>query len=226
MCGSRFSSILESHSMRRYANEPNDRRAYTARFNRRYTRFAKTYDRLVKTTSVWRRWLRHALPRLVGPRVLEVSCGTGWLMTQYADRFDVYGVDLNGRMLATAQENLDASGVSARLQLGDVELLPFADASFDTVLCTMAFSGYPNAHAALTEMIRVLKADGVLVLIDISYPSNGNFLGSALTRLWIWTGDLVRDMGALFEEHRLLYSDAEIGGWGSVHLYVASQLTR
>jgi methylase of polypeptide subunit release factors len=49
----------------------------------------------------------------VGPRVLrvlEVSFGTGYLMTQYAGRFETHGVDINGRMVATAKENLLSTG--------------------------------------------------------------------------------------------------------------------
>jgi ubiquinone/menaquinone biosynthesis C-methylase UbiE len=85
----------------------------------------------------------------------------------------------------------------------------------------MAFSGYPDARKALGEMLRVLKPDGYLVLIDVNYPADGNWIGTRLTDLWKRAGDLVRDMRALFRERGLDYSDEEIGGWGSIHLYVA-----
>ena len=47
--------------------------------------------------------------------------------------------------------------------------------------------------------------------------------GTRLTDLWKRAGDLVRDMGALFRERGLDYSDEEIGGRGSIHLYVAAR---
>lgn len=208
--------------MPRYLEEPDDRRAFTERFDRFYTRFASTYDLLVRAFPLWKRWLRSALPELVGPRVLEISFGTGWLMTQYAGRFDVYGVDLNDRMVAVARRNLRQSGLSAGLQQANVESLPFSDSAFDTVLCTMAFSGYPRAQDALSEMVRVVKPQGRIVLIDVSYPHDGNRIGIGLVRLWISAGDLVRDMPTLFESNGLACTDREIGGWGSLHLYVAS----
>lgn len=208
--------------MPKYSEEPEDQRAFTEGFDRFYTRFAGAYDLLVKTLPVWKNWLRRAVPCLVGPRILEVSFGTGWLLTQYADRFDVHGVELNHRMLDIAQKNLVKSGLSAKLMQGTVEALPFADKTFDTVLCTMAFSGYPNAQKALTEMVRVLKPTGRIVLIDVNYPANDNWCGAFLTRLWVRSGDLVRDMDALFETNQLRYSDEEIGGCGSIHLYVAT----
>lgn len=208
-----------------YSEEPTDRRAFTERFDRFYTRFAPAYDRLVKALPVWKTWLGRAIPHLVGPRVLEVSFGTGYLMTQYGGRFETYGIDLNARLVASAKENLRRAGVVAHVRQGNVESLPYEDGFFNTVLSTMAFSGYPDAHKALLEMLRVLEHDGRIVLIDVNYPANGNHVGTWLIDLWKRGGDLVRDMGALFRENRLTYSDEEIGGWGSVHLYVASRLT-
>ena len=70
-------------------------------------------------------------------------------------------------------------------------------------------------------MGRVLRPGGRLVLVDISYPKNYNRLGVALTRFWMASGDIIRDMGALFEESGWVYREEEIGGFGSVHLYVA-----
>lgn len=209
--------------MSRYSDEPDDREAFSRAFDRFYTRAAPAYDRFVKLVPVWRRWLRRALPHLRGPRVLEVSFGTGWLMTQYAGRFQAHGIDLNERMVETARENLRRCGLSAELCRGNVEALPYRTGAFDTVLTTMAFSGYPDAHRALGEMLRVLDPNGRLVLIDVSPPADGNRVGSGLTELWKRAGDLVRDMGALFREHGLAFSDDEIGGWGSIHLYVAQR---
>ena len=208
--------------MPRYSKEPDDRQLFAERFDRFYSRFAKPYDLLVKIFPLWKKWLRKAVPNLIGPRILEVSFGTGWLLTQYAGNFEAHGVDLNDRMVAIAQQNLRKLGLSAELQQGSVESLPFPDGMFDTVLCTMAFSGYPRAQKALSEMIRVLKPNGRLVLMDVNYPVDENWLGMTLTRLWVSVGDLVRDMHTLFDVNQLSYTDEEIGGWGSVHLYVAS----
>lgn len=212
--------------MPRYSEEPDDSQGFTDRFDRFYTRFARSYDLLVNIFPIWKKWLGRAIPNLVGPRVLEVSFGTGWLMTQYAGRFEVHGVDLNDRMVAIATRNLHKLGLSANLQQGSVESLPFPDGMFDTVLCTMAFSGYPRAQTALSEMVRVLTPNGRVVLIDVNYPADGNWLGTTLTRLWAQAGDLVRDMAMLFDANRLSYTYEEIGGWGSIHMYVASPRAR
>lgn len=211
--------------MRTYSEEPRDRRAFTAAFDRFYTRFAPIYDVLVKALPIWKAWIRRALPHLVGPRVLEVSFGTGWLMTQYAGRFEVHGIDLNEQMVAIARKNLRRRGLQADLRQGQVEALPYKTGFFDTVLSTMAFSGYPDARTSLREMVRVLQPEGRLVLIDVNYPSDDNWIGACLTEFWKHSGDLVRDMGQLFEDAGLDYSDEEIGARGSIHLYVAKRPT-
>jgi ubiquinone/menaquinone biosynthesis C-methylase UbiE len=209
--------------MARYSTEPADKQAFTRRFDRLYTRTARLYDVFVRATPIWRGFLETALPMLKGPRVLEVSFGTGYLLTRYAGRFEAHGVDLNRRLLAVARRNLRRAGLEADLRQGNVEALPFPDGAFDTVLCTEAFSGYPDGRAAMAEMVRVLAPDGRLVIIDIGYPSDGNRLGTWLTRLWMATGDLVRDMDALFRSFGLTVSHDEIGAWGSMHRWVATR---
>lgn len=207
----------------RYSAEPPDGRAFTVRFDRVYTRFARVYDLAVKSVPLWRRWLRAVLPHIRGPRVLEVSFGTGWLLTQYAGRFETHGVELNREMLDIACRNLDRAGISAELQIADVEALPFPDEHFDTVVNTMSFTGYPDAAKAMAELRRVLKPSGRLVMVDINYPRNGNRRGTVLVAVWRHAGDLIRDMDALFREFAFAVSDEEIGGFGSVHLYVATK---
>ena len=206
-----------------YSPEPPDKRAFSERLDRRYSRFARAYDLAVKMLPIWRGWLRHALSQIQGPRVLEVSPGTGWLLTQYAGRFETHAIDLNRELVEIARRNLRRAGVKAELRVGNVEALPYPDASFDTILSTMAFSGYPDGRAALAELARVMRPAGKLVIIDVNYPSDANRLGTALVELWKRSGDLIRDMHALFAELDLDATDREIGGFGSVHLYLAKR---
>lgn len=211
---------------KRYSVEPKNRQAYSERFDRLYSRLARPYDLGVRLVPLWRRWLGHALPCIEGPRVLEVSPGTGWLLTRYAGRFEATAVDLNPKMVEIARRNVRRNGLTADIRIGNVEALPFADSTFDTVLCTMAFSGYPDGRRALKEMTRVLRPGGALVIVDVNYPSDGNTIGTALVGLWKRSGDLIRQMSPLFTEFGLEASDREVGGFGSVHLYLARRQVR
>ena len=204
-----------------YSPEPENQKEFIAEFDSFYTRFAGMYDFLVRYLPVWRTWLKRALPHIQGPRVLEVSFGTGYLVSQYADRFQTFGIDYNAAMAQTAKRNLQRNGLTANLQRADVSHLPYAEDSFDTLVNTMAFSGYPDGVAALAEMGRVLKPGGRLIMIDIDYPKDRNRLGMVMTKFWMASGDIIRNMNALFNELGWNFQEEEVGGFGSVHLYVA-----
>jgi ubiquinone/menaquinone biosynthesis C-methylase UbiE len=206
-----------------YSPEPENRDTFTAEFDSFYTRFARLYDWTVKFLPIWRTWLKRTLPHIQGARVLEVSFGTGYLLTQFSDRCQAFGIDYNAAMAQTAKRNLQRRGLTASLQQADVYHLPYASHGFDTLVNTMAFTGYPDGKGALTEMERVLKPSGKLVMIDIDYPKDRNQLGMALTKFWIASGDIIRNMGELFREAGWEFQEEEIGGFGSVHLYVAEK---
>lgn len=205
----------------RYSDEPADPRGFTVRHDRVYTAFAGLYDLAVRHLPLWRTWLARVLPHVAGPRVLEVSFGTGDLLARYAGRVEAHGVDFNRRMVETARRNLSRASVGAALVQANVERLPYRDGCFDCLVNTMAFSGYPDGRRALAEMHRVLRPGGKLVLIDVGYPADRNRIGTALASLWKLSGDLLRDTAGLLAAAGLPATDDEIGGRGSVHLYVA-----
>lgn len=163
------------------------------------------------------------MPHIRGPRVLEVSFGTGWQLTQYAARFESYGVDLNAKMIQITSKNLRKAGITAQLQRANVEALPYRGETFDTIVNTAAFSGYPRADDAMREFSRVLKPNGRLVLIDIGYPKDRNWIGHALARFTEASGDILCDMGPIFTRNGFVYHEEVIGGFGSMYLYIAQK---
>lgn len=107
---------------------------------------------------------------------------------------------------------------------GNVEDLPYEQDTFDCIVNTMAFSGDPDGHRAMSELHRVLKPGGRLVIIDVEYPADRNRLGMRIARLWVAVGDLIRDLGKLLHEFDFAYTEEEIGGFGTIHLYVATKV--
>ena len=206
-----------------YSPEPIDKGAFTQKFDQTYGRMARIYDVVVKVFPIWRNWITQAVPHIVGSKVLEISFGTGYLLTQYAHQYDTYGIDYNWALTHIARQNLERAGMQASLQQADVAHLPYRSEMFDTVINTMAFTGYPDGAKAMAEIYRVLKPTGRLLLVDINYPQDRNGLGMALTRFWANSGDLIRDMNQLLEDAGFRYRDEEIGGFGSVHLYVGTK---
>jgi ubiquinone/menaquinone biosynthesis C-methylase UbiE len=211
---------MKQQNNRMWPGEPADAQAFTAEFDVFYTRFSRVYDRLVKLLPIWRRWLEAALPAIKGPRVLEVGFGTGYLMTLYASGNDVYGADINTALIRIARENLRRAGLSASLQQAGVEKLPFQSGCFDTVLSTMAFTGFPNGEQAMAEMTRVVKPGGNVVIVDVSFPQDGNVAGMAIARAFAASGDILRDMRVLFARAGYECEITPVGGSGSIQLFV------
>lgn len=203
------------------SSEPNNPQAYTRSMDQAYTWFAGVYDLIVKILPVWRSWIGHVLPHIQGQKVLEVSFGTGYLLTKYASQHETFGLDYNHKLIKTARNNLSRDNQTAPLCQGSVEALPYPSNHFDTIVNTMAFTGYPDGHKAMAELHRVLKPGGRLVMVDIGYPASGRKAGMLMARSWAALGDILRNMGPLFTAHDFDFKTTEIGGFGSVHLHIA-----
>lgn len=206
-----------------YVSEPVNKEEFTEDFNKFYTVFARAYDLATKIFPFWRRWLKTTLPHIQGPRVLEVSFGTGYLLTQYAAQFETHGIDYNEKFVEMLQNKLEQKGQEANIRQGDVQALPYEDEFFDSIVNTMAFSAYPDGIKAMSELHRVLKKGGKLIMVDIDYPHKRKGFGMQVTKAWIAMGDIIRDMDPIFRQFNFEFTDEEIGGFGSVHLFIAKK---
>lgn len=103
------------------------------------------------------------LPR----RVLDVGCGTGYLLRRWADLAphgaECLGIDPSLAMIEVA----DAGRAGQlRFSIGVAEALPFFDDSFDLVVSTTSFDHWGDQQAGLAECARVMAPGGHLVLVD------------------------------------------------------------
>ena len=105
------------------------------------------------------RVVRRMVARYATPNapILDAGCGTG-LNLRHLPAGST-GVDINPRNIELLMQRLPNHNVVE----GDVEALPFADASFGTVLCTEVIEHIPDPSAALAEYRRVLQPGGVLI---------------------------------------------------------------
>jgi ubiquinone/menaquinone biosynthesis C-methylase UbiE len=98
--------------------------------------------------------------------VLEVAIGTGLNLPLYPDTVTLTGIDLSQAMLDLAADRAAQLDRTVTLQQANAHDLPFDDRSFDTVVCTFGLCAIPDAEAAVTEMRRVLRPGGHLLLAD------------------------------------------------------------
>lgn len=131
----------------------------------RYDRSMERFDRWLFADS--RTWV---CSRARGD-TLEVAVGTGRNLGLYADDVRLTGVDLSPGMLGIARDRAARLDRSVDLREADAQHLPFADASFDTVVCTLGLCSVPDIDAAVTEMHRVLRPQGRLLLLDHVRPT-------------------------------------------------------
>lgn len=111
-----------------------------------------------------------------GDAVLDVGCATGTLLLLAAPIVGatgtLHGIEPSRPMVEYAMAKAKARGVNLNVGLGSADRLPFADASFDAVLCTLVLHHLPEEDRApaLAEMRRVLRPGGRLVVADVQRP--------------------------------------------------------
>lgn len=110
----------------------------------------------------------------VSGEVLEVAVGTGRNFPFYPRGIQLTGIELSPAMLRIARTRAGELGMRGLdLREGDAQRLPFADRSFDTVVCTLGLCNIPDDRGAVSEMARVLRPDGRLLLLDHVRAASG-----------------------------------------------------
>jgi len=148
-----------------------------------YQELAWTYDTVAWAVSMgsWNDWVRSVLPRLPGPRVVELGFGPGHLQValgQYS--VQSFGLDASAQMARQASKRLRRLAMPDRLARGYAQALPFPAASFDQAVATFP-TDYIYDPTTLAEIRRVLRPGGQLVILPAGWVK-GNAPGRRLLR--------------------------------------------
>jgi len=127
-----------------------------------FSGIAKRYDLLNTVLSMGREqaWRRSGVRYLPRGRILDLGAGTGAAMPVMGDR-DVVAIDPVPEMLALN---------TAMKVVAVGEALPFRDATFDGVFSAYVFRNLRSVDETLSEVERVLKPDGKLVVVGLGRP--------------------------------------------------------
>jgi SAM-dependent methyltransferase len=123
-------------------------------------------------------------------RVLDVACGTATNAQYVPDSTEYVGIDISVDMLEQAAANVDWLTRGENLREMDAQNLDFEDDSFDTVISSLSTCTFPDPVAALSEMGRVCKPDGRILLLE-----HGRSSVDSIARFQDWRAD------AHFEKH-------------------------
>src|SRR5215472_4603344 len=130
---------------------------------------ARWYAKIRRTESQIEDWRQQAAQLTAGladgADVLEVAPGPGYFAMELA------------------REHARQAGVQVEFQQGDASRMPFADGSFDLVVCQAAFKNFSRPIQALDEMYRVLRDGGTAVIQDMSGDVTRADIGQEVQRM-------------------------------------------
>lgn len=138
---------------------------------------AQRYDVMndLMSAGLHRLWKRFTVMRAgirPGMRVLDIAGGTGDLAGAFAPLAGAQGqvwlTDINSSMLSVGRDRLIDQGIILPVAVCDAEKLPFPEAYFDRVTVAFGLRNMTNKEQALTEMYRVLKPGGKLLVLEFS----------------------------------------------------------
>jgi ubiquinone/menaquinone biosynthesis C-methylase UbiE len=157
-----------------------------------YDKFAIVYDKAIapfekRFLSNWRKETMSHLPE--NGNLLEIGAGTGLNFRFYPNCKHAVASELSCEMLSFAKTKITTENLS--LTQTDAEKLPFADNSFDAALATLVFCAIPNPENAFSELRRVVKPGGRVVLLEHVRPSG--LLGYVLDAISFFTVWLIED---------------------------------
>jgi demethylmenaquinone methyltransferase/2-methoxy-6-polyprenyl-1,4-benzoquinol methylase len=139
-----------------------------------------TYDFLNHFLSLgidilWRKKAIRELKALKPRNILDVATGTGDFAFEaikilHPDK--IVGVDISAGMLEVARKKIQARNLGHifSIKLGDSEMLPFEADHFDAITVAYGVRNYENLEKGLSDMFRVLKPGGKIVILEFSKP--------------------------------------------------------
>ena len=154
-----------------------DERIKATRVRGVFDSVAQKYDVMNDVMSmglhrVWKAYTVAVADVREGHRVLDIAGGTGDLSRAFAPKVGRSGLvvhtDINEAMLRVGRDRLVDEGRVLPTHLCDAEKLPYADASFDRVTVAFGLRNMTHKDKALSEMCRVLKPGGRLLVLEFS----------------------------------------------------------
>jgi demethylmenaquinone methyltransferase / 2-methoxy-6-polyprenyl-1,4-benzoquinol methylase len=147
-----------------------------------FDNIAKHYDFLNHFLSlgidkVWRRKMIAELVEVQPKSILDVATGTGdvainTLKQLKINDLKIVGLDISPEMLNVGKKKIITEGYADRIDMivGDSENLSFDDNKFDAITVAYGVRNFENLERGLSEMLRVLKPNGKLVVLEFSRP--------------------------------------------------------
>ena len=137
------------------------------------------YDGLNRVISFgidvsWRKKVLQLVANTHPKTILDIATGTGdlaILMTQ-TNAEKIIGLDISAGMLEVGRKKIEDRKLSDKIEmiLADSENMPFEDNTFDAITVAFGVRNFENLEKGLSEILRVLKPNGIFVILETSIP--------------------------------------------------------
>ena len=138
--------------------------------------------------------------------ILDIATGTGdlaILMTK-TNANKIVGLDISAGMLDVGRKKIEQKKLSNKIEmvLGDSENIPFEDNSFDAITVAFGVRNFETLEKGLAEILRVLKPNGIFVILETSVPKKFPFKQG----YYFYTKNILPLIGKLFSKDNSAYS--------------------
>ncbi len=170
---------------------------------------SKEYDFLNRVLTFgldigWRKKVVKIVAKNNSKNILDIATGTGDLAINLAKIkiAKITGLDISKGMLDIAKAKVKKKNLPIELILGDSENLPFKDATFDAITVGYGVRNFENLDKGLQEIYRVLKPNGIFVVLETSQPTK--FPMKQLFKFY--SKYVIPTVGSLFSKDKKAYN--------------------
>jgi demethylmenaquinone methyltransferase / 2-methoxy-6-polyprenyl-1,4-benzoquinol methylase len=176
-----------------------------------FDNISENYDDLNRVISLgidvkWRKKVVKIVADKNPKTILDIATGTGdlaILMTKTSAE-KIVGLDLSSGMLEVGKQKIKQKNLSDRIELiqADSENIPFEDNYFDAITVSFGIRNFETLEKGLKEIYRVLKPNGVFVILETSVPTKFPFKQG----YYFYTRFILPIIGKIFSKDKSAYS--------------------
>ncbi|MEF3077541.1 bifunctional demethylmenaquinone methyltransferase/2-methoxy-6-polyprenyl-1,4-benzoquinol methylase UbiE [Winogradskyella poriferorum] len=153
---------------------------------------------------------RNKVVKIVGNKqpenILDIATGTGDLAINLAatNAKEIIGLDISNGMLEVGRKKITSKKLEniISMVIGDSENLPFEDNTFDAITVAFGVRNFENLEKGLSEILRVLKPNGIFVILETSVPTNPIYKFGYK----IYSKFILPTIGKLFSKDKIAYN--------------------
>lgn len=175
-----------------------------------FDNISKEYDGLNRVISFgidqkWRKKVVNIVASTNPETILDIATGTGDLAISLSTSAakSIIGLDISEGMLEVGKEKIAKQNLQdvISMVIGDSENLPFEDNTFDAITVAFGIRNFENLEKGLSEILRVLKPNGVFVILETSNPTKTPFKQGYN----FYTKYILPNIGKLFSKDKSAY---------------------